>query len=175
MSDEARGPAPPRRHDVSPQEALAEAELPVGPADLPARERRPTPESLPARLAPYLAISVGGIVGALARYVVGVWAATDWGWGTDFPWGTLLINVSGSLLLGFYLTRVTERVAGRATTRLFVATGFCGAFTTFSTMSYETVALLQQGAFPAALGYIAASVVLGLGAIVVGGHVARSL
>jgi CrcB protein len=128
------------------------------------------------RLAPYLAISAGGIAGALARYVVGVWAATQWG--TAFPWGTLLINVSGSFLLGFYLTYVTERAtergAGRATTRLFVATGFCGAFTTFSAMSYETVSLLQHGALPAALAYIAASVVLGLGAVAVGGQIARS-
>jgi CrcB protein len=130
------------------------------------------PDTLVARLAPYLAVSAGGIAGAIARYVVGVWAATQWG--TAFPWGTLLINVSGSFLLGFYLTRVTERGAGRATTRLFVATGFCGAFTTFSAMSYETVSLLQHGALPAALGYIAASMMLGLGAVVFGGQAARS-
>jgi fluoride exporter len=125
-----------------------------------------------ARLAPYLAISAGGIVGAIARYVVGGWAATHWG--MAFPWGTLLINVSGSFLLGFYLTRVTEGGAGRATARLFVATGFCGAFTTFSTMSEETVALLQHGAFPAALVYVAASLMLGLGAVVIGAVAARS-
>jgi CrcB protein len=118
-------------------------------------------------------VSLGGVLGAWARYAVGQWAVARWG--PAFPWGTLLINVAGSLLLGFYLTLVSERFTGRATTRLFVATGFCGAFTTFSTFSVETVTLLQQGALRAALGYVGASLLLALGGAAAGALAARAL
>lgn len=153
---------------------MAEAKLRHAPEDASALAARPS--VVPAwrsRLAPYVAIGLGGLLGANARYVAGAWAASRWG--TEFPWGTLTINVAGSLLLGFYLTLVTERFAGRATTRLFVATGFCGAFTTFSTFSYETVLLIQHGALPAALAYLATSIVLGIAAVVVGSLAAHAL
>jgi CrcB protein len=88
--------------------------------------------------------------------------------GTVFPWGTLLINVSGSFVLGFYLTLVTERFVGRSTTRLFLATGFLGAYTTFSTLSYETVQLLAAGAALPAVGYVVGSLLLGIAAAAVG-------
>jgi CrcB protein len=136
-------------------------------------EWRASAARLGARLGPYLAISAGGLLGANARYLVGQWAAARWG--SDFPWGTLLVNVTGSFVLGFYLTLVTERFVGRATTRLFIATGFLGAYTTFSTFSYEAVTLLQHGALPAALGYVAGSLGLSLGAVVAGILAARAL
>ena len=118
------------------------------------------------RASTFAAIGCGGFLGANARYFVGLWVAATWG--AVFPWGTLLINLAGSFVLGFYLALVTERFSGRPTTRLFLATGFLGAFTTFSTFSYETIQLLARGATMAALAYVAASLLLGLTAAVVG-------
>jgi CrcB protein len=120
----------------------------------------------PERLRTIAAISIGGFLGANARFAVGMWAAERWG--SAFPWGTLLINVTGSFVLGFYLTLVTERFTGRSATRLFVATGFLGAFTTFSTFSYETVRLLESGTATVALEYVALSLMFGLIAAVAG-------
>lgn len=165
------GQTPP--HAVSPAEAIAQAELSRSPNDLPAILPKQRWLERLAPLAPYAAISAGAVLGANARYLVGLWAVAQWGAG--FPWGTLLVNVSGSLLLGFYLTLATERFAGRATTRLFVTTGFCGAYTTFSTFSYETVALLQRGAVLAALAYVLGSLAMGLLAAGAGMLAARAL
>ena len=163
----AKGASRPH-HDPPPAEALAEAELALAPG-----EASPAPApAWHARLTPHLAISGGAILGANARYLVGLWTAP---WSAGFPWGTLAINLSGSLLLGFYLALVTERFTGRATTRLFVATGFCGAYTTFSTFSYETIGLVQRGAVGLATLYVAASVVGGLLAVVAGTLAAHAL
>jgi CrcB protein len=118
------------------------------------------------RLTTVAAIGGGGFCGANARYLVGIWAAGLFG--TAFPWATLLINVSGSFVLGFYLTLVTERFTGRSTTRLFLATGFLGAYTTFSTFSYETVQLAAGGVTLPTLAYVVGSLVLGLVAVVGG-------
>jgi CrcB protein len=120
-----------------------------------------------------LAISAGGMLGAIARYELGLRAAERWG--LHFPWGTLLINVSGSFALGLYLTLATERFSGRSTTRLFVATGFLGTYTTFSTFSFETLQLIERGEFAAALANVAASLIAGLLAVVVGISAARAL
>ena len=154
---------------LDPAEAVAESELEVAPHDRPA-----IPFSvLRARLATTLAVSVGGLLGANARYAVGLWAADRWG--ALFPWGTLLINVSGSFVLGFYLTLVTERFIGRSTARLFLATGFLGAYTTFSTFSFETLQLVQRGAVGPALAYVGASLVGGLVAVLAGIAAAHAL
>lgn len=160
-------PLPP--HPVSPSEAIAEAELSRASQDQPVA----TITIWQTRLAPHLAISAGAVGGANARFLVGSWVAARWG--ETFPWGTLLINVTGSLILGFYLTLVTERFTGRATVRLFVATGFLGAYTTFSAFSYEAVQLIQRGAIFGAVAYIIASLTLGLIGVVLGIVVARAL
>jgi CrcB protein len=144
-------------------EAVAEAELAHAPKD----ERLPPPRSAwRERLAAIGAISAGGFLGANARYLVGLWTAERFG--TAFPWGTLLINVSGSFVLGFYLTLVTERFSGRPTTRLFFATGLLGAYTTFSTLSYEAVELVAGGAPLAGVAYVLGSLLLGIAAAVAG-------
>jgi|DewCreStandDraft_5_1066085.scaffolds.fasta_scaffold01517_2 CrcB protein len=126
-----------------------------------------------ANLAPHLAVSLGALLGAPARYLVSGWAVQRWG--GAFPFGTLLINVTGSLLLGFYLTLVTERFSGRPSTRLFVTTGFLGAYTTFSTFSLETVHLVARGDFIGACTYTLGSVTLTLAAVVAGMLAARAL
>jgi CrcB protein len=124
-----------------------------------------------AALPTVLAVGIGGIIGANLRWQVGEWAADRWA--TPFPWGTLLINLTGSFVLGLYLTLVTERFAGRPLTRLLFATGVLGAYTTFSTFAYETVRLLQHGHFLTAAAYVAASLALGLIASIAGIALAR--
>ena len=154
---------------LDPTEAVAESELRVAPHDRSVA----SVEGLRGRLATPLAVSIGGLLGANARYAVGLWAADRWG--ALFPWGTLLINVSGSFVLGFYLTLVTERFIGRSTTRLFLATGFLGAFTTFSTFNFETLQLLQRGEVVPALAYVSASLIGGLLAVLAGIAAAHAL
>jgi CrcB protein len=154
---------------VSVEKAVAEAELRHAPEDLPESPRPAWRE----QVATVGAISIGGMLGANARYLVSRWATDHWG--AAFPWSTLLINVTGSFVLGFYLTLVTERFSGRSTIRLFVATGFLGAYTTFSTFSYETVRLIQHGDATRALAYVATSLLVGLLAAVVGIVTAHAL
>lgn len=117
-------------------------------------------------LTPYLAISVGGALGANARYLMETWATTQWG--THFPVATLLVNVSGSFVLGVYLTLVTERFIGHEAPRLFVATGFLGSYTTFSTFSVQVLRLIETGDTGLGLMYVVASVVLSIVAAAIG-------
>ncbi|HEY8601138.1 MAG TPA: fluoride efflux transporter CrcB [Thermomicrobiales bacterium] len=86
----------------------------------------------------YLLIALGGAVGANARFVAASLVASRWG--TRLPWGTLLINVTGSFLLGFSLA---VPVLGTGAGRALLATGFCGGYTTFSTFAFETVVLAE--------------------------------
>ena len=113
----------------------------------------------------YLYLAVGGVIGTLARYGLGKWIPT-WA-GTDFPWHTFAINLAGSLVLGFAV-RAFESLATSPEVRGFVAIGFCGAFTTFSTFSLETVTLMQRGEWTRATLYALGSVALGLLAVYAG-------
>jgi CrcB protein len=88
-------------------------------------------------------ISLGAILGANLRYGLGGWAAQRWG--AQFPFGTLLINLTGSLILGFFTTLITQRFLVDPRWRLFFAVGFLGSYTTFSTYTYESIALLTAG------------------------------
>ena len=123
------------------------------------------------RLTPFLAISVGGVLGANARYFLGLWM-TAW-LGPGFPAATMLINVTGSFGLGLYLTLVAGRYTGHQAIRLLVATGFFGAYTTFSTFSVEAIHLLEAGDDAAGLAYVIGSVVLSIAAAAIGIGVAR--
>jgi crcB protein len=104
-------------------------------------------------------ISCAGALGALARYLLShiVTAFTN----AKFPYGTLLINVSGSLLIGF-LFALTGRQLLSTTLQTILATGFMGGYTTFSTMSWETVQLARGGSLRASITYLGSNVVLGL-------------
>lgn len=125
------------------------------------------------RLAPYLAISIGGALGANARYFLGSWVTAQWG--PHFPVATLLINVSGSFGLGVYLTLVAERFTGHQAIRLLIATGFFGAYTTFSTFSVEALRLIEAGDVATGLTYVAASVVFSIAAGAIGTIMAHAL
>jgi CrcB protein len=91
----------------------------------------------------FLLISAGAMLGANARYWIGDWVAQKWGAG--FPIGTLIINLSGSLLIGFFMTLATERLMLDSRWRLLFAVGFLGAYTTFSTYTYESFTLILEG------------------------------
>lgn len=93
----------------------------------------------------FLLVAVGGMVGAVARYGLTGWISsrTDGG----FPYGTLAVNLIGSFAIGLFLTLALERFSWSPGIRLSVTVGFLGAFTTFSTFSYETVELLREGAY----------------------------
>jgi CrcB protein len=111
------------------------------------------------------AIAAGGALGAPARY--GVAQLIHAGAG-GFPWATFWTNVSGSLVLGFILILVIDRFPPTRYVRAFFATGFLGAFTTFSTFSNETIALARVGRPGLALLYVSLSIVGGLGAAAIG-------
>ena len=113
----------------------------------------------------WLSLAVGGVVGTLARYELGRWVH-NWV-GTSFPWGTLAINIAGSFLLGM-LTRYADSSALSAETRGMLTVGFCGAFTTFSTFTYEAVMLIQDGEAARALLYAFGSLGLGILAMMAG-------
>lgn len=114
----------------------------------------------------YLLVGIGGFLGAIGRYMVGSFVGQSTS--AAFPLGTLLINVSGSFLLGFLYEVGTERFAVSPEFRTFAAVGFLGAYTTFSTFSLETVKLIQDGSGLAALANVAANVGFGLVAVAAG-------
>lgn len=121
----------------------------------------------------FILISIGAALGANARYWLATWFAERWG--ASYPWGTLFINVTGSLLIGLIITLLGRRLLTDPTYRLLLVTGFLGAYTTFSTFSYETVALLQAGSYFAALSNAVNNLALGLTATVSGIWLARWL
>lgn len=98
----------------------------------------------------FLLISLGAILGANARYWLGGWAAEKFG--ASFPYGTLIINLSGSFILGFFLTLISERFIVDPAWRWLIAIGFLGSYTTFSTYTYESLTLLLGG--QARLGWL---------------------
>jgi CrcB protein len=106
-----------------------------------------------------LAVALGGFVGAPARYLADRYVAGRVA--SDFPWGTFAINLSGSLLLGV-LTGLDLHGQIEPSVQALLATGFCGAYTTFSTWSFETVRLFEEGDYAEAVTNALASLALGL-------------
>ena len=118
-------------------------------------------------------ISMGAVAGANLRYAVNR-AALKY-ISASVPYGTLIVNLTGSLLLGFFLAWTSERVLADPLWRALVAVGFCGAYTTFSSYSYETVSLVEQGHYGMALANFAANNLLCLGAALAGMMLARAV
>ena len=116
-------------------------------------------------------IGMGGFVGANLRYLVQGWAAERWG--SHFPFGTLLANVSGAFVLAFFLTLVTERVALAPHWRLFLAVGMLGGYTTFSSLAFETLTLTGAGFWLHGVANVVGSLLLGLLAALLGSALAR--
>jgi CrcB protein len=105
-----------------------------------------------------LAIFAGGAAGALLRAeLTNVFPAAP----THWPWAVFAINIAGAFILGYFVTRLQERLPLSTYRRPFVGTGFCGALTTFSTMQFELLKMLDHHRYGLAIGYTAASVVAG--------------
>ena len=118
-----------------------------------------------------VAIGLAGALGALARY--GLDGVVSRRLPTSFPWGTFVVNISGALVLGFLITLMTEQLTTSPWLRSALTIGFLGAYTTFSTLSFETYRLLEDGAYGLALANTIGSLAAGLGAVYMGVVVGR--
>ena len=119
----------------------------------------------------YLLILLGGGVGSLARYVVGSAIATRFG--TRFPAGTMLVNVTGCFLIGLTMTLLTERLQPHPYWRLTLVVGFLGGYTTFSSFEWETYSAVREGGLWIGLVNVVGSVTLGYAAVWLGALLAR--
>lgn len=130
----------------------------------------------------YLYVAIGSAAGGLARFIVGTWLQRrldDWAPRTaaaylPFPIGTLIVNVTGSFLLGAILVVVARQGQQANALRLLLAVGLCGGYTTFSTFSADTLGLMENGGGALASLNVVASIGLGLMAVLAGSFVARA-
>lgn len=121
----------------------------------------------------FILISIGAALGANTRFWLAEWAARKWG--TAFPYGTFLVNITGSLLLGFFLAIATERFLIDPRWRLLFAVGFFGGYTTFSTFSFESYNLFVRGQWGLGLLNVFGSTLLGVGAALLGVYLGKSI
>jgi CrcB protein len=128
---------------------------------------------VPTYLSNYIWISAGAVIGASARYFLSTLISRNFV--TAFPYGTLLINITGSLILGFFLIFSTERALLDPRWRLLIAVGFCGSYTTFSSYAFESFALMEQGQWLLTGLNIIGSNALCLAAVLAGAALARGL
>jgi fluoride exporter len=124
-------------------------------------------------LQPIVWISLGAVVGANARYLLSRWVARAFS--PIFPSGTLIINLTGSLILGFFLIWTSERVLADPRWRYLIAIGFCGAYTTFSSYAFESMYLFEQGQWSLFAANILANNLLCLAACLGGMALARAV
>jgi CrcB protein len=122
-------------------------------------------------LSRYLFVALGAALGANARYLVGTWAGQRFG--ADFPYGTLIVNITGSFLLGFLLTLGTQRLPITPEVRLMLAVGFFGSYTTFSSYTVESINLLRDGSLTRSLVNILGNNLVGLFGAIAGADLAR--
>jgi fluoride exporter len=120
----------------------------------------------------YMVVGVGGFLGAIARYVLGAYIGTRYG--ARFPYGTFVINMSGSFLIGLILT-LLARTTASAYWRYLIPIGFIGAYTTFSTFEYETLRAVQDGQLMTGLLNVVLSLTVGFVAVWAGAAIGRVL
>jgi CrcB protein len=121
----------------------------------------------------YLLIALGGALGSVARFWVGSTVASRWG--TRFPYGTFVINVTACLIIGFSLEYLGERIEITPAWRYLIPVGFVGAYSTFSTFEWEIFSNMQLGSFFVAALYLSLSVILGFAAVWCGVLLARTI
>jgi CrcB protein len=114
-----------------------------------------------------LAVAAGGAIGSVARYLAGIGSGKLFG--INFPWGTLIINVTGSFLIGLFVGLFAPRLDLPQAMRIFLTVGICGGYTTFSTF------LMERGEAFASSAYMIGSVVLSVGALVAEMQIIRAL
>ena len=120
-----------------------------------------------------LAVAAGGACGSVARYLVAIGSGKLFG--SSFPWGTLIINVTGSALIGAFVGLFAAKWDISQAARIFLTVGICGGYTTFSTFSLDAWYLIERGQIAASTAYMLASVVLSLAALVGALHAVRAL
>jgi fluoride exporter len=120
----------------------------------------------------YVVVGIGGFLGAVARYALGAYIGSRYG--VRFPYGTFVINISGSFLIGLILT-LLARTTASAYWRYLIPIGFIGAYTTFSTFEYETLRAIQDGQLMTGLLNVALSLVLGFIAVWAGAAIGQVL
>jgi fluoride exporter len=108
----------------------------------------------------YVAVGLGAVLGANLRYAISNWAAGRWG--SDFPYGTLTVNVTGAFVIGLFLAAIAARSGLSPLVRLFFVTGFLGGYTTFSSYAWEALSLAQDGALLRFGIYVLGSNLVGL-------------
>ena len=143
---------------------------------LPAAARKNAHRSIdyPLNLTHLLLAGAGGCIGSMARFLAVV--SIDRKLSSVFPYGTLVVNVGGSFVLGFILAWLTKRAGAHPEHwKIFLGTGFCGGFTTFSAFAAENVHLFQQKLPATALLYIAGSVIAGIFSVWMGFAAARAM
>ena len=121
----------------------------------------------------FLLISLGAMLGANLRYWVGSWAAGRFG--TSFPYGNLIINLTGSFILGFFMTLAVERLLLDPRWRIFFAVGFLGSYTTFSSYTFESLSLIMENQWLPGLFNLFGSAFLGGVAVFLGIIAARAI
>jgi CrcB protein len=125
------------------------------------------------RVGKYFAVGVGGFVGSIARFWLAVYVGQRMG--TRFPYGTFLVNISGSFLVGLVMTILTEKTLLSPTYRYLIPIGFIGGYTTFSTFEYETLRAIQDGQFSIGLLNIVLSVLVGFLMVWTGAMVGKAV
>ena len=120
-----------------------------------------------------LSVAAGGAIGSVARYLVGIGSGKLFG--VNFPWGTLIINVTGSFLIGLFVGLFATKWNLPQAVRIFLTVGICGGYTTFSTFSLDSFYLMERGETVAAGAYMIGSVVLSVGALIAAMMVIRAL
>ena len=120
-----------------------------------------------------LLIAIGGALGSVSRYGCQAWIYQHYP--HPFPYGTFAVNILGSLLIGLFFGLSEKGNLMSPEWRIFLTTGFCGGYTTFSTFSFETLSLLRNGEFAYAITYVLLSVILGLVAVWAGIFVIKIL
>ena len=121
----------------------------------------------------YLLIAIGGALGSIARYWVGSTIAGRMG--IRFPYGTLIVNITACIVIGFSLTYMSRRADMNPALRYLIPIGFIGAYSTFSTYEWETLTTLRSGAFVLAALYAGGSLILGLIAVWGGSWIAEAI
>ena len=120
-----------------------------------------------------LLVAIGGALGSVLRYLVGLWTLRQFGPG--FPWGTIAVNIVGSFAIGFLTEVIARKFNASIELRVLLVTGILGGFTTFSAFSLDTIALYERGAVAIAASYVIATIVISFGAVVAGLALGRAM
>lgn len=118
-------------------------------------------------------VAIGGAIGSVARYLVGVWGVKLAG--PNFPWGTITVNVVGAFLIGLMVEMIARRFDASSEVRVFIVTGILGGFTTWSSFTLDAVVLFERGDLGLAAVYLLASLIVSFAAIFAGLALGRAL